>query len=168
MTGLACLCMQNAWTVDSSSGRRHQEACSRYRLRRWPTCSKAFRNIPSRDADESLIEVVQVRDPRHPLFGKSFRIIRRTVDRAGNVPASYEVEHRNGSTLLISVQATEQYETAANQFKLSIDALKDLVCLADGLGSDECRSQGSLDCTGSDIAASDSRGRRDRTGGGRP
>ena len=130
--------------------------------------AKAFRNIPSRDADESLIEVVQVRDPRHPLFGKSFRIIRRTVDRAGNVPASYEVEHRNGSTLLIPVQATDQYEKGANQTKLSIDALKDLVCLADGLGDDECRSERSLDCTGSNTETSDRRGHRGRAGGGRP
>jgi hypothetical protein len=92
--------------------------------------AKAYRNIRSGESDESSIEVIRVRDRRHPLYGRSFRVIRRTMDRGGNFPASYEVEYRNGSSLLIPVQATEKYELNSNQTKLSIEALLDLVSTA--------------------------------------
>jgi len=55
--------------------------------------TKAFRNVPSGESDESLLEVVQVQDPRHPLYGRSFRVIRRVAHRGGNFPPSYEVEY---------------------------------------------------------------------------
>ncbi len=58
--------------------------------------AKASRNIPSGESDESLAEVIQVLDPLHPLYGQSFRVIRRSAHRGGNFPPSYEVEYRNG------------------------------------------------------------------------
>jgi len=90
------------------------------------TCSKAFRNIPSGESDESLAEVIQVLDPRHPLHGRSFRVIRRSAHRAGNFPASYEVEYRNGVSLLVPISVTELYVIGPNQTKLSIESLREL------------------------------------------
>ena len=55
----------------------------------------------------SLIERVRVLDPHHPLYGRTFCVIRRLVQRGGNYPASYEVEYYNGASLLIPVSATE-------------------------------------------------------------
>ena len=78
-------------------------------------------------------------DPRHPLYGRSFRVIRRSSHRGGNFPPSYEVEHRNGSSLLIPVAVTEQYGQDANQTKLSIEALRDLVSVVECLESHEYR-----------------------------
>jgi hypothetical protein len=129
--------------------------------------AKAYRNIPSGESDESSIEVIRVRDPQHPLFGRSFRVIRRTMDRGGNFPASYEVEYRNGSSLLIPVQATEQYELNANQPKLSIEALLDLVSAAECIDGDEYRSKTTLVSAVADAAASNRRRRRCRPGGDR-
>ncbi|MGC1411018.1 MAG: hypothetical protein WA864_19010, partial [Acetobacteraceae bacterium] len=40
--------------------------------------AKAYKNIPSGEPDESLVEVVEVLDPRHPLYGRSFRVICRS------------------------------------------------------------------------------------------
>jgi hypothetical protein len=129
--------------------------------------AKAHRNIPSGESDESSIEVIQVRDPRHPLFGRSFHVIRRARDRGGNFPASYEVEHRHGSSLLIPVQATEPYDLNSNQTKLNIEALSDLVSLAECIDSDEYRSKTALVSVVADAAASNRRRRRCRPGGGR-
>jgi hypothetical protein len=129
--------------------------------------AKAYRNIPSGESDESSSEVIRVRDRRHPLYGRSFRVIRRTMDRGGNFPASYEVEYRNGSSLLIPVQATEQYELNSNQTKLSIEALLDLVSVAECLDGDEYRSKISLVSAVADAAASNRRRHRCRPSGGR-
>src|ERR1700676_844480 len=91
--------------------------------------AKAFRNIPSEEADESSAEMIEFLDPRHPLYGRSFRVIRRSTHRGGNFPPSYEVEHHHGSSLLIPVDVTEKRVLDANQTKLSIEALRDLVAV---------------------------------------
>ena len=129
--------------------------------------AKAYRNIPSGESDESSIEVIGVRDLRHPLYGRSFRVIRRVMDRGGNVPACYEVEYRNGSSLIIPVQATEECELNSNQTKLSIEALLDIVSVAESIGDDEYRSKIPLVSAVADAAASNRRRRRCRPGGGR-
>jgi hypothetical protein len=72
-------------------------------------------------------------------------VIRRSTHRGGNFPPSYEVEHRNGSTLLIPVAATERYVPDTNQIKLSIEAVRDLVSVAECLESDEYRPKKALD-----------------------
>ena len=129
--------------------------------------AKAQRNIPSGESDESSIEVIQVRDPRHPLFGRSFHVIRRARDRGGNFPASYEVEYRNGSSLIIPVQAIEECELNSNQTKLSIEALLDIVSVAESVDDDEYRPKIPLVSAVADAAASNRRRRRCRPGGGR-
>jgi len=154
--------------AESSSGRRRRRAPFRYRRRRWPICSKAFRNIPSGESDESLVELVRVRDPRHPLYGRSFRVIRRVAHRGGNFPPSYEVEYLSGRSLLIPITATEPYHHGTNQTKLSIEALRELVFAVESL---ECHERGSERSMG-DIAAcstaSDRRRHRRSSGGDLP
>src|SRR5271165_1007241 len=130
--------------------------------------AKAFRNVPSGESEESSLELVQVQDPRHPLYGRSFRVIRRVAQRGGNFPPSYEVEYLNGRSLLIPVTATELCHHGTNQTKLSIEALRELVHAVEGL---ECHEHGSERSVG-DIAAcstaSDRRRHRRSSGGDLP
>jgi hypothetical protein len=127
--------------------------------------TKGFRNIPSGEADESLAEVIQVLDPHHPLYGRSFRVIRRSAHRVGNFPPSYEVEYRNGVSLLVPVSVTDSSVITPNRTKLSIEALRELITAVECLESDEHRSKGSLDGAAADSSASDRRRRRRSSGG---
>ena len=119
--------------------------------------AKAHRNIPSGEADESLFEVIQVLDPRHPLYGRSFRLICRSSHRGGNFPPSYEVEHRGGTSLLVPIAATEPQEPNANRTKLSIEALHELISAVECLEFDEHRSEKSLGDAAVSTAATDRR-----------
>lgn len=112
--------------------------------------------------------MVEVRDPHHPLYGRSFRVIRRTTPQGGNFPPSYEVEFRAGTSLLIPVAATAHYEKVTNQTKLSIEALIDLVSTADCLDAHEHRSGVSLGDTVAGTPAPDRRRRRRGSGGDSP
>jgi hypothetical protein len=89
------------------------------------------------------------------------------MDRGGNFPASYEVEYLNGSSLLIPIQVTEECELDSNQTKLSIEALLDLVSVAESIDDDEYRSKTPLVSAVADAAAPNCRRRRCRPGGGR-
>src|SRR5689334_17638000 len=144
MTGLACRSTRSGWNGGGSHGRRRQTAWWGSPRRSSPTCSKASRNIPSGEADESLVEVIRVLDPRHPLYGRSFRAICRSSHRGGNFPPSFEVEHRGGTSLLVPISAVEPDELSANRPKLSIEALCELISAAECLESDEHGSQRSL------------------------
>src|SRR6201997_408282 len=112
----------------------------RYCANQWPP-PKVYRNIPSGEPDESLVEVVQVLDPRHPLYGRSFRVICRSSHRGGNFPPSYEVEHRGGTSLLVPISVTEPHQPNSNRTKLCIDALCELISAVECLGCDEHRSE---------------------------
>ena len=106
--------------------------------------AKALRNIPSAKDDEFFSEVIQVLDPRHPLYGRSFRVICRSPHKGGNFPPSYEVEHRGGTSLLVPVAATEPSDLDATRPKLSIESLNELISAVECLESDEHRSERSL------------------------
>jgi hypothetical protein len=93
-------------------------------------------------------------------------VIRRSTHLGGNFPPSYEVEYRNGSSLLIPVAATEAPNSANNQTKLSIDALQELISVVNCLDTDEYRSKKSLDDTAAGSTAPDCRRRRRGLGGG--
>jgi hypothetical protein len=110
--------------------------------------------------------MIEVLDPRHPLYGRSFRVIRRSTHRGGNFPPSYEVEHYHGSSLLIPVAVTEKRVLDANQTKLSIEALRDLVAVAECLDSHEYRPGRSLGDAVASTAASDRRRHGRDFGGG--
>jgi hypothetical protein len=130
--------------------------------------SRTYRNIPSGESDESPIDEITVLDPRHPLYGRSFRVIRRSTHRGGNFPPSYEVEHCNGSSLLIPIAATEWHESENDQTKLSIEGLLDLVSVIDCFDSHEHESKRSLGNTAASSTASDRRRRRRSLGGDLP
>ena len=104
-------------------------------------------------------------DPRHPLYGRSFRVIRRTAPRGGNFPPSYEVEYLNGVTLLVPIDVTQPNISGPNQTKLSIEALQELVVAVECLEQDEHRAKGSLGGAGTDPATADrQRNRRSSDG----
>lgn len=128
--------------------------------------ARAYRNIPSCESDESSVEEVRVLDPRHPLFGRSFRVIRRSPHRGGNFPPSYEVEHRNGSSLLIPIAVTEWHDSPNRRTILSIEALQDLLLVVDGFCSHGHESKRSVGDTAADGAAPDRRRGRRSPGGG--
>ena len=48
---------------------------------------------PLVSSDESSVEVIEVLDPCHPLYGRTFRVIRRVDRGSGNFSPSYEVEY---------------------------------------------------------------------------
>ncbi len=128
--------------------------------------TKAYRNIPSAEFDESPVEEVRVLDPRHPLYGRSFRVIRRAAHRGGNFPSSFEVEHCNGSSLLIPIAVTEWHDLPGSRTTLSIDALRELIDVVDCLDDHGDRPERSLDDAAAVSAASDRRRRRRGPGGG--
>src|SRR6202043_3898913 len=107
------------------------------------------------ESHQSSTDVICVLDPRHPLYGRSFRVIRRSTHRGGNFPPSYEVEYRNGSSLLIPIAATEATVSANDQIKLSIGALQDLISVVDCLDNYEYEPKRSLDDTVASSTASD-------------
>jgi hypothetical protein len=113
-------------------------------------------------------EEVTVRDPTHPLFGRTFRIIRRSVHRGGGFPVSYEVEYRNGASLLVPVAATEPLERMENRTKLSLEALHDLTSLVEQLEHHADRSEGPLGRATNGTAAPNRRRGRRSAGGGEP
>jgi hypothetical protein len=127
--------------------------------------AKAFRNIPSGEADESFIEVIQVLDPRHPLYGRSFRVICRSSHKGGNFPPSFEVEHRGGTSLLVPVSATESDGLSANRPKLSIEALCELVSAVERLESDGHGSERPLGSAAPGSTPRDRRRNRRDSGG---
>src|SRR5215213_2492221 len=133
-----------------------------------PDQAKSYRNIPCSEADASSIDGITVVDPRHPLYGRSFRVLRRSTHRGGNFPPSYEVEYRNGSSLLIPVAATEWHDSPNDQLKLCIEALRDLVHAVDCLDRhDERKTKRSLDNTVAGSEAAGGRRPRRCPGGGR-
>jgi hypothetical protein len=105
-------------------------------------------------------------EPAHPLFGRTFRVIRRSVHRGGGFPLSYEVEYRDGASLLIPVAATEPRKSIENRTKLSVEALHDLTSLVEQFEHDANRSERPLDHADNGTAAPNrQRGRRGAGGG---
>ena len=82
------------------------------------------------------------------------------------MPASYEVEHRDGASLLIPIAATEPQPSIENRTKLSLEALHDLTLAVEQLDGD--RTERPVGHAADGIAAPDRRRGRSRTGGGEP
>lgn len=112
------------------------------------------------ESDESFPNVVQFRDPHHPLYGRSYRVIRKIGSDAVEF-ASYEVEFRMGSSLLIQATAIEYCGKEANQIKLSMEALLELLSTADCPDAHEHGSSRSLVAADARAPTPD-RGRRRR------
>ena len=138
----------------------------RYLRHSWPIFTKGSRNIPPNEADESFPEEVQVLDPCHPLYGRTFRVLGRLPYRSGNYRPSFEVEYRHGVTLLVAVAATEHPSDPGSLTKLSIDALSDLLNVVDSLYDDEHRTRNSLVDTAAEVETTDRRRSRRSSRGG--
>jgi hypothetical protein len=107
-----------------------------------------------------LPDTVEVRDPAHPLFGRRFTVLRRPMDGSGGLPPCYEVDHIAGSTLLVPVRATEEYQFAANQIKLSVEGVMDLLVVAESIEANDDKAAGSLGLAVAERATPDRRRRR--------
>lgn len=86
-----------------------------------------FGDTPFGDADESFPEEVQVLDPRHPLFGRRFQVLGRSLFRRGSSSPFYEVAYCDGVTLNVPVAVTEPCALHTSPTKLSVEALLDLL-----------------------------------------
>jgi len=130
--------------------------------------ARAHRNIPSEESDESSAIEVTVRDQTHALFGRTFRVIRRSVHRGGEFPVSFEVEYRDGVSLLVPVAATEPQVPTENRTKLSLEAISDLISLVEQFEHHADRSERPLGHAPSGAAAPDRRRGRRSARGGKP
>jgi hypothetical protein len=92
-------------------------------------------------------------------------VICRSAHRGGNFLPAYEVEFRNGSSLLIPIATTEWEDSLNNRTKLSIDALQELIVVMECFDSDEGKSKRSVDDTATAATAPDRRRRRRSLGG---
>ena len=128
--------------------------------------TKVYRNVSSGEADEPCPEEVTIRDPRHPLFGRCFVVLRRLARRAGNVLPSFEVEHRGGGTLLIPEAACEPPLTGESDVKLSVEGLRELISLAGSLDAHADQSRGAVGHASAGAAAAGCGGHRRDLGGG--
>ena len=90
------------------------------------------------------------------------------MDGSGGLPPSYEVDYINGSTLIIPILATEKDQNTANQLKLSIDSVVDLLVMAEGLGANDDRSEGPVGIIDDGFAAPDRQRRRGGDSGDLP
>jgi hypothetical protein len=129
--------------------------------------ARAFRNTPRRESDESPLEEIRVVDPRHPLFGRTFKVI-RCLGRVGNYPPSYEVEYLQNYRLLVPIAATESSAGIANRTKLSIDAVTDLIRTAELIENGEDQSGRALGDAAREPAPSDCRRDGSDIGGDTP
>ena len=107
-----------------------------------------------------------MRDPVHPLYGRTFHVIRRSVHRSGSFPISYEVEYKNGASLLIPVVATGKYDQNEYRTKLSVEALYDLIAVAEQVEDYADKAGRPLGDTAAGTAAPNRRRGRRGTGGG--
>ena len=96
-------------------------------------------------------------DPRHPLFGRKFRVIRHVFAK-GNSPSCYEVEYLGTYRLLVPTAATEPSAAPENHTKLSLQALSDLMLTAELIENGDDQSGRALGVAASEPATSD-RGR---------
>ena len=124
-----------------------------------------FGDTPFGDADESFPEAVQILDPRHPLFGRRFQVLGRSLFRRGSSSPCYEVAYCDGVTLNVLVAATEPLALPHIPTKLSVEALFDLLNVVD-TEHHEHGTRRSLDNAAGDAEAPDYRRHRRGPGGG--
>jgi hypothetical protein len=116
--------------------------------------------------------MVEVRDPRHPLFGRRFEVLRRVPIRSGNTQPAFEVVHAHGATLLIPEAACMAASEDESNVKLSVEGLRELISLVetfDGRRDDPDPAGGGLVDASAGAAPTRRRGaRRDPGRGGTP
>jgi hypothetical protein len=135
---------------DVAVGRSISRACSRDRT-------------PDTDADMPLPREVEIVDPAHPLYRRRFRTV--SVIRESCTDPMVRVEWRFGLTPLWPLRAVEIgafEELRTMRTRLSVEALEDLVAVAEQARAHACRASGRL----AHAAGCTSPGDRRRSGGG--
>jgi hypothetical protein len=127
--------------------------------------ARSYRNIPTGEAHGPYPAEVTVHDPRHPLYGRCFRVLRRLTGRGGNFLPSFEVEHPGGTSLLIPEAATEPRQAMETGVKLCVEGLRDLVSLAEPLDEHADRPGRFVGDAPGSVAAAHRRRRRRGPGG---
>src|SRR6185503_4001300 len=97
------------------------------------------RDTPIADGDLSGAEEIEVTDPRHPLYGRRFRLL--TVTSGVRSAQLARVVYRPDIFLLLPISVTSLHPPATRSAptKLCLEALEDLLCVtAEHEG--ECRS----------------------------
>ena len=126
--------------------------------------TKVFGDTPFGDADESFPEEVQVLDLRHPLFGRRFQVLGRSLFRRGSSSPFYEVAYCDGVTLNVPVAVTEPCALLTSPTKLSAEALLELLNVVNL--DYEHRTRRSVDDAAGDAEAPDRRRHSRGSGGG--
>jgi len=108
-----------------------------------------------------------VADPRHPLFGRKFTVIRRVFAK-GNSPSSYEVEYLGTHRLLVPTAVAEPSAAPENHTKLSLEAISDLILTAELIENGDDQSGRALGAAASKPATSDCGRTSGDTGGDTP
>jgi hypothetical protein len=98
--------------------------------------------------------------------GRTFRVIRSSVHRGGGFPVSFEVEHGEAASLLVPVAATWLHNSMGDRTKLSVEALHDLIALAEQLENHADQTGRALGHAAAGASAPDRRRSRRRTRGG--
>jgi len=103
--------------------------------------TKGLRGAPNPHEDVALSEEVEVIDPTHPLYGRRFNVI--SVETVSCGESLVRVNYRFGLTLLLPVGATDLEPgrvSRAVRAKLSVDAVNDLIAVAEGARAHACRA----------------------------
>ena len=91
-------------------------------------------------AESVIVAEVEVVDPRHPLYGRRYRLIsigKESTTRGACKESFARVHYRFGLTLLLPLGVTNLERNGlprATPTKLSLDALQDLIALAEESG----------------------------------
>src|SRR5712671_2942579 len=99
--------------------------------------ARASEDTHKSDDDVATSEEVEVVDPRHPLYGRRYRLIsigNETTTRGACKELFARVHYRFGLTLLLPLGVTNLEQNGlprAASTKLNLDALQDLIALAE-------------------------------------
>jgi hypothetical protein len=102
--------------------------------------ARASGDTHKRDDDVAASEEVEVVDPRHPLYGRRYRLIsigKESTTRGACKEPFARVHYRFGLTLLLPLGVTNLERSGlprAALAKLTLDALQDLIAVAEESG----------------------------------
>jgi len=95
--------------------------------------ARGFKNALGADADVPIPADVEVTDATHPLYGRRFELV--SVIRGTCSDSRVRVKWRFGLTLLLPLEVTSlvpRNEQRTTPTKLSVDAMEELVAVAEG------------------------------------
>jgi len=102
--------------------------------------ARASGDTPKSHDDVAVCDEIEVVDPRHPLYGRRYRLIsigKETIAHGACKESFARVHYRFGLTLLLPLRVTNLERNGlpcAAPTKLSLDALQELIALAEESG----------------------------------